>query len=387
MRALQGRRLQALRANRGPSPSLSSLTHLLSEGLSGGRLRTLLRSAKGVRSPTKATILTKGRAQGVPARSSRCMHVAFLHTSSPTMVRPLSLAQHTLYADLLDQGIDDLFDPEMPENGSILVRSNRAGAPADHAYYQGYRPAAGDAGRGQRYARYLGRADDPDVVARIARFQRVKTVRAERATTVSALIGAGLPRPDWITGRIIEALARAGLFPDHAVLLGEAAFQTYDGVLGVRFPKRPQRTRDDPAVEIALRDPGRVGSILDALRTMDPSFASGPEDLGLCRSATGVQVAVVGLDQANDETSDLTGFLIDNPVQSLVLHGPGIPVAVPAPERHAVHALTEARRGAGACVNRVCTERARHLVEALRAIGRDPAPTAAILEAATRNGS
>ncbi len=50
-------------------------------------------------------------------------------------VRPLSLAQHTLYAELLDQGADELFDPDLPENGSILVRGNRLGASAEHAYY------------------------------------------------------------------------------------------------------------------------------------------------------------------------------------------------------------------------------------------------------------
>ena len=65
------------------------------------------------------------------------------------MVRPLSLAQHTLYADLLEQGGDDLFDPDMPENGSLLVRPNRAGAQADHVYYQGYRTAAGNLRPGQ----------------------------------------------------------------------------------------------------------------------------------------------------------------------------------------------------------------------------------------------
>lgn len=127
------------------------------------------------------------------------MHFSVLHTSTPEMVRPLSLAQHTLYADLLEQGTDDLFDPEMPENGSILVRPSRAGAQASHGYYQGYRPAAGKADRGERYARYLGLAKDPAVAARIAQFQRVKAVRAERATTVRALIAAEMPRPDLST--------------------------------------------------------------------------------------------------------------------------------------------------------------------------------------------
>lgn len=268
------------------------------------------------------------------------MQIAGLHTSSVLMARPLSLAQHTLYAELLDQGDDHLFDPDLPENGSILVRGNRTGAPAEHTYYQGYRPTVGDTARGQRYARYLGRIDDPGAAARIARFQRIKAVRAERITTVRALIGAGMPRPKRTTGQTIEAIARAGLFPDHAVLIGEVAHQTYDGVLGVRLAKpRIIARRDRPTVEIVVRDGDRSAEILAALHAVDPSFAVEAASSGSYRSATSVQVAVTTLDRADEETASLIGYLIANPVRAVVLHGPGIPVCVPAPERYAVHTL------------------------------------------------
>lgn len=305
-----------------------------------------------------------------------------------TMVRPLSLAQHTLYADLLEQGADDLFDPEMPENGSILVRPNRAGAPTDHAYYQGYRPAAGDADRGQRYARYLGRANDPDVAARIARFQRVKAVRSERATTVRALIGAGMPRPDRIAGRIIEAFARAGLFPDHAVLIGDAAYHTYDGVLGVRSTKtRKAAGRARPAVEIVVRDSPQAADILAALRAVDPSFAAPAEATGSYRWATGMQVAVTCLDRAEDETANLIGYLTKHPVRALILHGPGVPVIVPAPERFAVHALiAQGSRGERAAVEgraRSGPDQASDLIDALLFADRIHALAVAISAAGT----
>lgn len=35
------------------------------------------------------------------------------------MLRPLSVAQHTLFAGLLEQGVVDLFDAHFPENGSF----------------------------------------------------------------------------------------------------------------------------------------------------------------------------------------------------------------------------------------------------------------------------
>lgn len=52
------------------------------------------------------------------------------------MLRPLSLAQHTLFAELLEQGCEDLFDAQFPENGTFLVRrkTNRAGAIRSYAY-------------------------------------------------------------------------------------------------------------------------------------------------------------------------------------------------------------------------------------------------------------
>lgn len=291
------------------------------------------------------------------------------------MVRPLSLAQHTLYADLFEQASEDLFDPEWPENGSILVRPNRPGAPADHAYYQGYRPAAGDAGRGQRYARYLGRADDPAVAARIARFQRVKAVRAERTITVRALIGAGMPRPDRIAGRIIEAMARSGLFPDHAVLISDAAYQTYDGVLGVRLSKPQKATRGNhPPLEIVIRDRYHLPSILEAMRAVDPSFAAALDVAATDRPAFESVVGITSLDQADDATADHLGFLIDDPVQFIVLHGPGIPVTVPAPERFAVHVLIEqgARSEGPAASGRTqpAPDQAAELIDALLFVDR-----------------
>mgnify|MGYP002718554889 CR=1 FL=1 len=253
------------------------------------------------------------------------------------MARPLSLAQHTLFADLLEQGDVDLFDPDLPENGSILVRRGATNALSAHVYYQGYRPSARKADPGQRFASYLGRADDPAITMRIAKFQSIKAMRAERITAVRALIGAGMPRPDRISGRIIEALARAALFREDAVLLGHAAYQTYAGVLGVRLsaPKCP--TPDRATVAIAVRDGDRLGYVLDVLRTIDPSFTAEAGATATYRSANGIGIAVTVAGRG-ENLSDATGFLIARTVRALVLHGPGIPVAVPAPERYVASA-------------------------------------------------
>lgn len=289
------------------------------------------------------------------------------------MIRPLSLAQHTLYADLLQQGSDALFDPELPENGSILVRGSRPGAPALHAYYQGYRRRAGNAGQSQRFARHLGRVDDPTVATRIAQFQQVKAVRAERASTVRALIGAGLPKPDRMAGRIIEALARAGLFPGHEVLIGDAAVQTYGGVLGLRLPKaRKTSAPDRAAIAIAVLDRSRRSSVLDILQTIDASFApAGVADM--YRSAEGAEVVVTSPDRADGETSSLLDFLVARPVQAIVLYGPGIPVSVPAPERYVAYAQVADRPAPANGLN--------DLIDALAFAGRESRLADALAEA------
>lgn len=307
-------------------------------------------------------------------RSPRCMYSIGLHTSSSTMVRSLSLAQHTLLADLLQQSADELFDPEFPENGSVLVRPGRAGARSGHVYYQGYRRDGGETDRGQRFARYIGRSDDPGVMAWVVRFQRIKAVRAERTTTVRALIGAGVPQPDRITGRIIEALAKARLFSDGAVLLGTAAYQTYGGVLGVRLSRalsRPAEHDEGRSARIALRAADQIPNLLAALRGIDSSFApiaSAADVVGTTRFRN------AGHLQINVHVASELAVLVDESVQSIVLHGPGIPVIVPAPECWVVSTLLEQ----GWCINSTddpnqAFARAAEVIEALSMVGREHA--------------
>jgi hypothetical protein len=301
------------------------------------------------------------------------------------MIRPLSLAQHTLLADLLEHGEADLFDPEFPENGSIVVRPGQINASAGHVYYHGYRPAGGEAGRTQRYARYLGRSDDPTVASRTARFGRIKAVRAERTTTVRALIGAGVPRPARITGQIIEAIAKVGLFTSGAVLLGTAAYQTYGGVLGVRLPKIVHAAANDHVmIALAMCDRARGGGVLDVVRNVDPSFtlvgdqALVPSQKTL-RSTSGVQIVVM-VGHSGDGPSSLAGYLIEKPARSLVLHGPGIPVAVAAPERYIAYSMLvqSGYQTAGVAFTR---DRIAELVEALRVVGREAALARCLAEA------
>ena len=51
---------------------------------------------------------------------------------------PLSLAEHTLYAELVEQSLDAMFDDQFPENGSFVTRSveSRDGATRGYFYFK-----------------------------------------------------------------------------------------------------------------------------------------------------------------------------------------------------------------------------------------------------------
>src|SRR4051794_14640533 len=95
----------------------------------------------------------------------------------------LSLAQHTLFADLQQRCLDALFDAQLPENGSFTRRVQNGRA---YWYYLGYEPAAGSA-EGRRYSKYVGPADDPAVARRVEAFRDAKAGFRERRDLVRAL--------------------------------------------------------------------------------------------------------------------------------------------------------------------------------------------------------
>ena len=52
---------------------------------------------------------------------------------------------------------------------------------------------------------YVGPVSDPGITDRVMRFSRLKAGFKRRQTLVRALIAAGLPTPDPLSGRIVEA--------------------------------------------------------------------------------------------------------------------------------------------------------------------------------------
>jgi len=282
------------------------------------------------------------------------------------MVKALTLAEHTLFAELMERSLDAQFDDDFPENGSFVMKraTNSEGVRREYFYYVGYRKGQGGEAKDKRYSRYVGPADDAQIVARVARFKEIKSARKEAISIVNALVGVGITRPPVITGRIIEALAKAGLFRLRAVMIGTAAYQAYPALLGFRLSQRAAITGDVDVARlrsVALATVGETPALLKVLWTVDPSFRSVPpvDDLIASTSfvsATGFRLSVITTQRGNHHQTGTTvrmpapkgaaaeqlnfmDYLIRNPQRSVVLRGAGVAVTVPAPERFAVHKL------------------------------------------------
>jgi hypothetical protein len=170
---------------------------------------------------------------------------------------------------------------------------------------------------------------------------------------------------------VVAALARAGVFRLRACLVGTVAYQAYLALLDVRLPAVAMRTEDlDQFHGIAVGIGEAAEPLLGTLREVDPSFSPVPSlrspVLSNClRNARGYRVELLMPHQGADERGDdlvplpsLPGlgaqplrfldYLLYGDVPTVVLHGPGIAVNVPAPERCAVHKLIVAARRSGA---------------------------------------
>lgn len=277
----------------------------------------------------------------------------------PPRPRPLPLAFQTTYAELLEQCSLDAFNDAFPEPGTFVAKEV-----SGKRYWYFQLPAS----EGPKQ-RYVG-PETPQLLEHIKQHRQARDAQRSRRALVSTLVRwAGLARPIPRTGEIVAALAKAGVFRLRSVLVGTAAYQTYPAALGIRLPATALQTNDvDIAqftnVSVAVED--ATAPMLDVLRTVDESFRPVPHLHDGRRSVTyraadGVRVdfltpntgpdtnkprrlKVLGTDA---EPLRFLDFLIHDPEPGIVLHGAGVYVLVPAPERYAVHKLIVAQRRVG----------------------------------------
>lgn len=277
------------------------------------------------------------------------------------MPAAIPLAVQTMYAELAERcavaGLDEVATEagRFPVGGGFVVQRHGG---RDYWYFQS---GSGEA----RRQKYVG-PDTPELRARIDVHRTAKDDFKERRVLVAALKRAGLAAPDAMTGRVLEALAAAGAFRMRAVLVGTAAYRLYGGSLGVRLAAANLGTGDvdlaqfapvSKAVGDALAEP-----FLDVLRRVDPGFRALPHPIdrrAATQYALGDRFRVealtpnrgpdderpIHLPALRTEATPLRflDFLIRDEERVVALHGGGILVNVPAPQRYALHKLLVSR--------------------------------------------
>ena len=149
-------------------------------------------------------------------------------------MKEVDLATQTLFAELLQRGLDAEFDAEYRENGTFMRKRSK-----DREYWH-FQWRDGHHVRNK----YVGPVNDRSITDRVQRFSDLKAGFKRRQTLVRALEAAGLPTPEPLSGRIVEAFWKAGFFRLRGILIGTLAFQTYAGLLGVELGRRPLMTQD-----------------------------------------------------------------------------------------------------------------------------------------------
>lgn len=273
------------------------------------------------------------------------------------MPTPLPATLHTVYAELLERCTIENLVETFPPAGSFYKRQLKGRG------YWYYKPSMHD--DPQRRSKYVG-PDSPELQAMIARHAEVKAERKERRSMVVALQRAGLPGPDGTTGRVLAALAAAGVFRLRGVVVGSVAYQTYGGLLGQILSARNAATSDLDVAQF-LSISMHVDDAIDVpfeevLKSVDPGFrAIGALNgrhatryaLGTGKYRVEVLTPNEGPDsdapvrlpalQSDGQPLRFLDFLIHDEVKAVVLQGDGILVNVPAPERFAIHKLLVSR--------------------------------------------
>jgi hypothetical protein len=261
----------------------------------------------------------------------------------------------TLYAELLDQArTDDVASG----SGSLVSKEIRG---ARYWYMQKL-----EAGRKRQL--YLGR-ETPELLARMRLAQGRRADRAaderQRRELVAMLVAGGAARESAAVIQVLKILVEAGVFRHGGVLVGTQAFTCYANMLGVRFEAQSLRTGDIDIAQpaIAVGDVTAAATMLQELRGADDRFVEVPSfDAGDPSSSFRVRgrdlrvdfltpavrgrtrpVFLPHLGAAADPVAGLD-YLLEDVIPAVIIGAGGVPVAVPAPARFALHKLWVARQ-------------------------------------------
>ena len=269
----------------------------------------------------------------------------------------LDISYQTLYSELVQRCLDESFTFEFSSNGRFVPVEVKG-----KKYWYFDTPKVDAAGQDRRY---VGPVDDSEITKRVEAFKDLKADLKGRRRLVSTLTReAYLPRPLLKTGQVVAQLANAGFFRLRGVLIGTVAYQCYSAVLGQRLDAVAMLTGDADFAqfhEISVAVGDSIPPILEVLRGVDSTFREIPNQVDGRVSTQFVsrdkfKVEFLTPNQWSDDQAGkpvpmpalggaaalplrFLDYLIYHPIRAVMLHGAGVPVLIPTPERYAIHKL------------------------------------------------
>lgn len=211
--------------------------------------------------------------------------------------------------------------------------------------------------------RYIG-PDGPDMRDLVETKRSARETHAAFAVRCSDLVAqlaaGGLPRLDRATGKVLNALARVGVFRLGGTLVGTHAFRLYAAELGVRPEPHLGVTEDidiaafaklsvaiDDRVEPSLQktfgylDLQPVPGLDARQKPTRWRMPGGGVSIDFLTPRMQSKRDVLPIDTLGVHATVLSylNFLIAEPILAVALYREGVAVQVPKPERFAVHKL------------------------------------------------
>lgn len=281
-------------------------------------------------------------------------------------MRSIPLNIQTMYADLLQSKAF-----AETEHGSVSTRTIKGKKYLYVTMKDG----------GTRRQRSLGRADNPAAISKADEIRRAADTARGLRTTIAALKRAQVPGPSIPLGKVLEAVANAGLFRNGVMLVGTAAYQAYPCLVGAYLPSSALMTNDADLLVSSFVSDDEPQDLEKILQRANPTFKAllSREDRlpKVFRSSDNFQVDIltkfgrgrkspIVIDdlQCSAEALKFMEYLAEQSTDAVALYGTGVLVRIPPPMRYAIHKLLIAQeRKANASKRNKDLKQAKDLIE------------------------
>ena len=304
-----------------------------------------------------------------------------------------SAVTQTLYAQLLEEAM--AYSVTLFENGVIGSPYINVSRGRQYIYWQIKLP---DGSFKRKSLGLKSESTDALIASLLTRKKNTEEAIAELRTTTRSFVASGGMSVESAHFKILEWLARSGLFSKGVVVVGSHAFAAIGNALGVRWGSSLKTTDMDFArpsgISLAIPDSGEIIRIPEVVQQLDTSFFEVPQlnlkqpSTSMMSRKTKVKIDFLTTQRSwNDDEPhyfpDLAiaaeplrymDYLIgDRLFTGLLVGSYAIPVTLPDPARFAVHKLVIAQERATAFQTKVEKDiaQATEIIEALLEVGRE----------------